>query len=130
MPALRRLSAGALALLVLGCRGTAPSPWSGDEAAWDTPIPVIVRNNNWSTVRIYAVTSGTSVRLGMVETGNTETFTLPRQVVASPDFHLTVDPIGSRVGYATNSIALSPGVRIELTVENDLQLSWYVLRED
>lgn len=112
---------------LLGCRATAPSPANGPLGP--EPVRVVVTNMNWATIAVYAVASGQSQWLGMVETGRTETMELPVRFLSSHDLYLSVQAIGSRAGWATELLVLSEGDTLELTVENNLELSHYVLWE-
>ena len=72
---------------------------------------------------------GQSFWLGMVETGRTESLELPARFLTSLDLYLSVQPIGSRVGWTSDPLMLTEGVTIELTVENNLALSYFMLYE-
>jgi hypothetical protein len=129
MYAPRTLLTALVAASLLGCRGTAPSPTEGRRPPREEAIPVVVRNMNWATVEVYAVAYGQSFWLGMVETGRTESLELPARFLTSLDLYLSVQPIGSREGWTSDPLMLTEGVTIELTVENNLALSHFMLYE-
>ena len=130
MRTLRRLAAAALVAATLACRATAPASFGGERREYVTPIDVIVTNMNWATIVVYVVyNSGSRHWLGMVETGQTETLTVPESISSSLDLRLAVYPVGSREGYTTDRLPPSDGMTIELTVENNLSLSHWALRD-
>ena len=111
---LRTIRAVAL-LAVVGC--------GGGRAVSRNEAVVQVANHNSATVVVYALSDGTRWRLGTVETGNEEAFSLPASIGASGDVSLMAHPIGSRVAYVSDPVLVGPGDRIRLTVENNLALS-------
>jgi osmotically-inducible protein OsmY len=100
-----------------------PVPTSDPETA----VTVRVSNNNWATVLVYAVNLGESYRLGSVQTGMTATFSLSKRFLDAGDLELSIRPIGSPTAYGTGRILFAPGESIELTVENTLELSSFVV---
>jgi hypothetical protein len=117
-----------LALLAGGCvwpfgkKNEDPMEESAPE-----PITLHVTNHNWSDVVIYALPSGSRVRLGSVVTGQEAEFVLPVNYAPNGVVSLLVDPIGSRETFRTGNILVSPGQQVELTVENHLSTSsWSV----
>lgn len=91
---------------------------------------MVVENHNWSDVNVYAVRDGLSVRLGTVTSMQTARFYVPADlVVGSSTLRLAADPIGALQGYTTGPIPVQPGQRIALTIENDLAISAYAIRD-
>jgi hypothetical protein len=127
MRANRTLSAVLTAVLLLGCRATAPAPSADRGPPGGEPIQVVVTNMNWATIEVYALASGQSHWLGMVETGRTETLKLPPRLLSTLDLQLTVQPIGSRTAWTSDALLLSEGMTIELMVENNLALTAYMV---
>jgi hypothetical protein len=87
-----------------------------------------VENNNWLDMVVYAVSSGTRVRLGSVRTGGFVDFSLPRGYGNGSSIQLIADPIGSSAAYSTDLLAVVPGNTIRLRVENNLALSSVIIR--
>ncbi|HUF70548.1 MAG TPA: hypothetical protein VMM79_18005 [Longimicrobiales bacterium] len=111
-----------LALMTASCFGR-PSRNAAAMAA-ARRITVEVENNHWSTVVIYAVINGQTVRLGEVDTGVTRALLTPAGVDPSiVQLRLRVDPIGRREIYQSGSFWVHGGSRVLLTVENDLRAS-------
>jgi len=107
-----------------GCARAAKPP--GEPKPAYGPVVVDVENNNWNTVVVYAYAHGQLQRLGEVSTGTAAELDTP--VGTDPtatDFQLIVHPIGSRQTYRTGRILVSPGDRVRLQIENDLNLSTF-----
>jgi hypothetical protein len=106
----------------------AAEEWEAGEYVPDVPISVHVTNHNWADVVIYALRSTTRTRLGQVTSMSEVTFPLPPGVSAGgSDVRLLVDIIGSRAYFLTDMLLLSPGVQVQLWVENHLPASsWAV----
>ena len=118
----------AAAVLTLMAVSHAPhAAAQGDSAiaqARDNDIKVAVVNRNWLDVRVYAVSSSHTVRLGTVSSFGEAVFTLPRTLQAGfTDLRLAIRPIGKRGVHYTTPILASPGDIIEFRVENHLALS-------
>ncbi len=97
---------------------------SAVEDARDDDIKVAVVNRNWLDVRVYAVSSTFTVRLGTVSGLTETTFTLPRALQGSAsDLQIAIRPIGQRGVHYSQPILVSPGDVIEYRVENSLGLS-------
>ena len=87
-------------------------------------IKIAVVNRNWLDVRVYAVSSTFTVRLGTVSGLTETTFTLPRALRSSAsDLQIAIRPIGQRGVHYSQPILVSPGDIIEYRVENSLGLS-------
>lgn len=127
MRAPRTLFTVLVTVSLLGCRATAPPPADGPVAP--EAVRVVVSNMNWARIVVYAVASGQSYWLGVVETGRTETMNLPARLLSSLDLYLSVQTIGARTEWRTDLLVLTEGDTLELTVENNLELSHYLLYE-
>jgi hypothetical protein len=92
---------------------------------------VIVRNDNWLDVVIYAVHGSSRVRVGTVGGSSTTTFRLTREVAngATP-LQILADPIGSRSTYVTDPVTLNPGQRLELQLGSPISISTYAIFND
>ncbi|MGH7554093.1 MAG: hypothetical protein ACREMQ_13820, partial [Longimicrobiales bacterium] len=65
-----------------------------------------VENNNWLDMVVYAVSSGTRVRLGSVRTGGFADFSLPHGYATGSSIQLIANPIGSNAAYSTDLLAV------------------------
>jgi hypothetical protein len=130
MRALRLLAAGFVIAATFACRATAPAGFGGERPETGGSIDVIVTNMNWATINVYVIyNSGSRHWLGMVETGRTETLSVPASIASSLELRLAVYPVGSRDGYTTERLPPTDGMSVELTVENNLELSHWAVRE-
>jgi hypothetical protein len=122
---------GALALLAGatlagGCASTAGDPGNGPDLPKSV---VVVENNKWEDVNVFAVREGRKARLGMVTSMTSREFTLPSWVlVGAGDVQLLIDPIGSSATHLTAPITLVGGERVDLRVENMMALSAFMVR--
>lgn len=108
-------------LIALTACGAAPPAPAGPASR---AASVVVRNDNWSDVVVYALRLGTRQRLGSVVSMTTERLRLPPGVLAGGDgLRLMVDLIGSRETYTTEVVTVLPGDRVELRVQNHLAIS-------
>ncbi|HET9984537.1 MAG TPA: hypothetical protein VFQ38_13155 [Longimicrobiales bacterium] len=112
-----------------GCAGGGSLQTGDAEDAQLAPAgdaSVTVHNNNWADVDVYAVRNGTRTRLGSVATAASARFLLSGTLLTgAPTLQLLIDPIGSRAGYITQPLLVSPGQRVDLNVENNLSLTSY-----
>jgi hypothetical protein len=96
------------------------------------PVPatvVEVTNHNCLDINVYAVRSGTRMRLGTVRSMARSTFRVPESALSMGGrIRLMADPIGSPRGLLTEPILVQRGDRIEWQVENSLPLSHYSVR--
>ena len=130
MRALRLVAAGAMIAATLTCRATAPVGFGGERPGAAVSIDVIVTNMNWATINVFVVyNSGSRHWLGMVETGGTEALRVPQAIASSLDLRLAVSPVGSREEFTTERLPMTDGMTVELTVENNLELSHWEVRE-
>jgi len=116
-----------LAVLLLAVVASGCGMSRGGDGA-DAPERVLttvsVQNNNWLDMVIYAVRSGSRVRLGMVNSMNTEQFRLPILMTGgASDIRLEAHPIGQRQPFRAPPIYVSAGQTIELTLQNHLAIS-------
>lgn len=114
-------------VITCACAGGASVPADRDAPRDVRPV-VVVTNNNWLDVNIYAVRAGARSRLGTVTSLSTGTFAVPPTMVANGAVMLLTAPIGSPRTHRTDRIMVGAGDRIELNVENSLSLSHYTVR--
>jgi hypothetical protein len=109
-----------------GCASGGTAPGTARESG---PRPVVVvRNDNWLDVNVYAVRGSSRFRLGTVRGNGTATLPLPPTLTGDAGgIRLLVDPIGSRGSYLTESIAVGPDQWVSFTVASTLALSSYAV---
>ena len=88
-----------------------------EEIAPNTPISLSVTNDNPQDVTVYVSGGQDRVRLGLVTTGQTQTFTIPTSVARpGSDFQVLVHPIGGGGDFTTGRMHVSPGDNVEVRV--------------
>jgi hypothetical protein len=104
-----------LALVVLGACGGQRQVRPGEDVE---TTPVVVRNQSWSEVRVYAVsTAGQRTRLGNVAGTATVTLQIPAAVVGiGNELRFEVLPVGSRAPASSFSMYVRPGETVTLTI--------------
>ncbi|HEY2065157.1 MAG TPA: hypothetical protein VGG84_04310 [Gemmatimonadaceae bacterium] len=91
-------------------------------------ITLVVRNNNFNDVDVYAVSSGLATRIGTVTGNSSATFTLNPSLVSPTDFRIVATPIGGNGRASTGPINVSQGQTIEFTVGPVLSQSTVSIR--
>ena len=76
-----------------------------------------MENRRWDDVVVSLVRDGTRERLGLLIAGSNGSFSLPYSRVANAGrLALLVSPMGGTRAYLTESLVLSPGSAVALTV--------------
>lgn len=103
-------------------RNTGPADANSAAAA----STLVVENNKWLDVNVYAVRNGTRQRLGTVASLQSERFRLPNWVtVGAAELRLLIDPVGSEQMHLTEPIMVTRGSSIMFKVADYLPLSAY-----
>jgi hypothetical protein len=124
MHALRRF---ALTLILAGptalaaCRSSNAYDIANRES---TDATLIVENQNFYDVDVYAVSSGLPTRIGTVSGNTTVTFTLRSTLYNTTDFRLVATPIGGNGRAASHVLALSSGQTVKFTIAPRLNQSF------
>ncbi len=127
-----RMLARSLAVLAFaGALWTAPlvAQDDGDQNG-DTAVEVldathvVIDNDNFLDMRIYAVSGGRRHQLGTVTGFTQETFVLPSWVlVANAPLRLVALPVGTGRTYSSPEVTVDPGDLVEWQLRNNLLLS-------
>lgn len=124
MRILRRL---ALAAMLASAAGTSACR-SGN--AYDVAdrqandVMLVVENQNFTDVDIYALSSGLPTRIGTVSGGNsTARFVLRPTVTNASDFRLIATPIGGNGRVSSGPLIVSSGRTIKFTIAPNLATS-------
>lgn len=128
MQTVRRVFVAAAVALVL--EACAPATEQAENNLPARPkTQLIVRNNNWSEIAVYVVRSGVRARLGNVMSMSNGRFNIPQSyVLGANDIQVQVDPVGSNRTFLSSPVQIFPGARVELTIENSMQLSSFAVR--
>ncbi len=92
------------------------------------PVRVEVTNNHGLPVEIYAVGSGITQRLGMVNPGMSEHFNLPRGMIGSGSVELQARLTYSPTMFRSGPLLISPGAIVDFIVTAQLFNSTATLR--
>lgn len=85
---------------------------------------VVVENNNWQDVRVFAVVGGMRHRLGTVTSMNTRRYRIPQHMTAhARQLRILVDPIGGQATFLSPSVQVYAGQEVSLSVQNHLPIS-------
>jgi type IV pilus biogenesis protein CpaD/CtpE len=115
----------AATMLCGGCAQKNTGPGGANDAGSDAPV-LVVENNKWLDVNVFAVRNGTRHRLGSVTSLQTERFRLPSwTTVGAAELRLLIDPVGSEQVHLTEPILVSTGSSIVFKVADYLPLSAY-----
>lgn len=118
----RRAVFGVIALLA-ACAPAANRHSTGASPASD--VYVMVTNQNWLDVAVYALRGGTRVRLGQVTGSGSARLRVPSSAIVAGQVQLMADPIGSNERYVTEVMSVAPDQRVQLTVASAMRLSSY-----
>ncbi len=120
------LSALLIGTVLAGCRHDPATEMA--PAAYDRPVPVYVKNENWLDIHVYAMSDTQSRSLGVVSTGKQEVFELPAGFASRADLRFRAEPIGSNATYISERIYIGSAEAIYFNVANALYLSSVVIR--
>jgi len=92
-------------------------------------VPLLVENDNFLDVHIYAVRGGVFHSVGMVQSFTKQEFRLEDAWVGpGDDFRLFADPIGGIGGYLSEPILVDSNQTLLFTVKESLNLSNVTVR--
>lgn len=117
--ALAAMLAGAAGLSA--CRSGNPYDIATRETS---DVMLVVENQNFADVDIYALSSGLPTRIGTVSGGNsTARFVLRPTVFNASDFRLVATPIGGNGRASSGPLVVSPGSTVKFTIMPNLATS-------
>lgn len=120
-PLVRLTAAAALAVLAAGCPGKGP-PRPFDPGA---PVVVVIRNNNFQDIDVFAFGDGGQRRLGTVVAHTSGTFSLSAAFVGrGSDVRLVAEPVANRSGGVQARVVVLPGQQITWMLESSLTRSF------
>lgn len=121
-----RLALTAATALAVAASGCAPGAARSAGASPIDPDPtgILVENNNWADMNVYLERSGSRMRLGTVTAASRRLFRVPRAWSGiAATFRLIADPIGGRNVYITAPVQVTPGQRVNFSIENRVNIS-------
>jgi hypothetical protein len=123
-----RLAALALASCLVAAASACRSSGSYDVSQQGNTATLVVQNQNFNDVDVYAVAGGLATRIGTVTGNSTTRFGLSEALYTAPDFRVVATPIGGNGRASTGPLVVSPGQTIEFTVAPVLRMSSVMLR--
>jgi hypothetical protein len=88
----------------------------GEVASARDAVSLVVVNNHYADMDVYAIRGGSRVRIGTV-TGNTKaSFTLDRSMYPTGELSLVADPIGGFGTARSGRLAVSRGDEVEFRI--------------
>jgi len=114
-------------LLVLAVTVAAPACRSADPYALDQVRPdgatLVVRNDNFADMDLYAVSSGLATRIGTVSGLSTQSFALSSTMIGGSDFRVVATPIGGNGRASTGALLVRGGSVIDFRIASVLNQS-------
>ncbi len=120
-----------LASGTVGCRSARRTEVSagGEVEVRDEKVAIVVRNDNYLDVNVYAVaSSGQYQRLGTVTGNGRGTFTLRESFSPTGSFSLVADPIGANGNVSSGTLLVHGGQTVEFTIAPVLAQSMATVR--
>ena len=107
----------------------APATEQAQLGAPESHTTLLVENNNWSDMVIYLVRGATRARLGSVTGMGTAKFRITDAMAGGGygEVRIIADPIGSQRTYTSPVINIVPGSQVELTLQNNIQISSFAV---
>jgi hypothetical protein len=91
-------------------------------------VMLVVRNDNFSDVDVYAIADGLATRVGTVTGNTTARFALSPTMVAASDLRIVATPIGGNGRASSGPLLVSPGQTIQFNIAPALRQSSAVVR--
>lgn len=113
----------AIVVAVCGCFRHRASTSADGAPQLRSPATLVVKNNNFSDMVVYAVRSGDPIRLGMVTATSSGTFPLEPGLISSGSVHIFATPIGGNGRADSGSVLLSGGQTMTFTIQQNLAAS-------
>ena len=127
---LRKWMTGAAlaAVVTVGACAGAPQQ-TGDVTGFEERTILTVENNNWADMTMYLVRDGVRARLGHVTSMGRGRFVVPAPLLSgAAHVRIMADPIGSSQYWMSQPIMITPGAQVSFRLENNVQLSSFMIR--
>jgi hypothetical protein len=92
------------------------------------PIPLKVRNDNFSDMTVAVVIQGITRRLGTVSGNSVATFAITRSMYVTSDINIVATAIGGSGRASSGTISVSEGQEVEFHIAPVLRQSSVVVR--
>ena len=110
----------AVAIAAPACRSANPYDMS---QAQPGGASLVVRNDNFSDMDLYAVSSGLATRIGTVSGLSTQSFALSSTMINGSDFRVVATPIGGNGRASTGPIIVGSGSTVTFRIASVLNQS-------
>jgi hypothetical protein len=117
--ALLALAAGLLLSTAPACRSASPYAVGQEQDA----VGLVVRNDNFADVDVYAIADGLPTRIGTVTGNSTARFDLSNSVYRATDLRIVATPIGGNGRASSGQLQVGPGQTIMFTIAPVLRQS-------
>jgi hypothetical protein len=114
-----------LALASTACRSAGPYDPDRQQSG---SVTLVVRNDNFADVDVYAIADGLATRVGTVTGNSTARFALSPTVVAASDLRIVATPIGGNGRASSGPLLVSPGQTIQFNIAPALRQSNAIVR--
>ena len=102
-----------------GCRSASPY----DEAERTNTVTLVVQNENYNDMNIYAVAGGLATRIGRVRGNATGRFELSDAFYNASDFVIDATPVAGNGRATTGLLNVSSGLTVQFTIAPNLRAS-------
>lgn len=120
---------GTLLLTMAISASAQEAPKKASEKAEKSVVKLMVENNNYLDMHIYGMRDGFYRSLGVVTGLGKAELTIPETLLTpGSDFQILADPIGGTLSYQTEAIVMGTGKEVDLTIQNNLALSSFIIR--
>jgi hypothetical protein len=111
--------AGLLLAAAPACRSANPYAAGQEQDA----VGLVVRNDNFADVDVYAIADGLPTRIGTVTGNSTARFDLSSSLYHATDLHIVGTPIGGNGRASSGPLQVGPGQTIMFTIAPVLRQS-------
>ncbi|HEU4642313.1 MAG TPA: hypothetical protein VFS44_07635 [Gemmatimonadaceae bacterium] len=116
-------AAAGLAACATSPRAVTTQSASGEVAGNAEAVSLVVRNDNFADMDVYAIANGESRRVGMVTGNKTARFRLDPSLYPSGQVSLVAKPVGGRGLASTGPVNVIRGQTVQFTIAPRLEQS-------
>jgi hypothetical protein len=93
-----------------------------------TGVVLVVQNQNFADVDVYAIGAGLPTRVGSVTGNSSQSFKLSESMYRFGDFRIVATPIGGNGRASTGTLSIAPGQTIYFTIAASMNQSTVSVR--
>jgi hypothetical protein len=126
--ALRKNMMGAAFAVAIVLGGCTPMSANREIGTREDRAVLVIENNNWADMTIYALRDGVRSRIGQVTALGRSKFVLPSAMTTgTAELRIMADPIGSSNRWVSQPVMVLPGQELRFRLENNVNLSSYTV---